>query len=68
MKSWLTVANMVARGGMGKYFWQHLKIQKDLMPLGKNQRNVQWDFEEDEFIVSNDLSNGNNYLKRERIR
>ena len=30
-------------------------------------KNVQWDFDEDEFIVSNDLSIGNITLKREEL-
>jgi len=66
-ESWLTVANMDARGGMGKIFLAAPLNPKDLMPLVKNQRNVQWDFEEDEFIVSNDLSIGNITLKREEL-
>lgn len=66
-ESWLTVANMDARSGMGKIFLAAPLNPKDLMPLIKNKRNVQWDFEEDEFIVSNDLSIGNITLKKEEL-
>ena len=66
-ESWLTVANMDARSGMGKIFLAAPLNPKDLMPLIKNRRNVQWDFEEDEFIVSNDLSIGNITLKKEEL-
>ncbi|WP_296623506.1 ATP-dependent helicase HrpB [Marivirga sp.] len=66
-ESWLTVANMDARSGMGKIFLAAPLNPKDLMPLVKNRRNVQWDFEDDEFIVSNDLSIGNITLKREEL-
>jgi ATP-dependent helicase HrpB len=64
-ESWLTVANLDARSGMGKIFLAAPLNPKDLMPLLKNKRNVQWDFDEDEFIVSNDLSIGTITLKRE---
>lgn len=37
------------------------------MPLLKNERNVRWDFQEDEFIVSHDLSIGSITLKREEL-
>lgn len=66
-ESWLTVATMDARGGMGKIFLAAPLNPKDLMPLVKNQKNVRWDFEEDEFIVSNDLSIGNITLKSEEL-
>ncbi|SMG12163.1 ATP-dependent helicase HrpB [Marivirga sericea] len=66
-ESWLTVANMDARSGMGKIFLAAPLNPKNLKPLVKNKRNVQWDFEEDEFIVSNDLCIGNITLKREEI-
>jgi ATP-dependent helicase HrpB len=66
-ESWLTVANMDARSGMGKIFLAAPLNPKDLLPLLKNQRNVIWDFEEDEFLVSNDLSIGSIKLKREEL-
>ncbi|WP_375577594.1 ATP-dependent helicase HrpB [Marivirga tractuosa] len=66
-ESWLTVANMDARGGMGKIFLAAPLNPKDLMPLVKNKRNVTWDFDEDEFAVSQDLSIGNITLKREEL-
>ena len=66
-ESWLTVANMDARAGMGKIFLAAPLNPKDLMPLVKNQKNVLWDFEEDEFVVSNDLSIGNITLKKEEL-
>jgi ATP-dependent helicase HrpB len=66
-ESWLTVANMDARSGMGKIFLAAPLNPKDLLPLLKNQRNVTWDFEEDEFIVSNDLSIGSITLKSEEL-
>ncbi|HET8860446.1 ATP-dependent helicase HrpB [Marivirga sp.] len=66
-ESWLTVANLDARSGMGKIFLAAPLNPKDLMPLVKNRKNVIWDYEEDEFIVSNDLSIGNITLKREEL-
>jgi len=66
-ESWLTVAHMDARSGMGKIFLAAPLNPKDLMPLVKNQRNIHWDFDEDEFIVSQDLSIGNITLKREEL-
>jgi len=66
-ESWLTVANMDARSGMGKIFLAAPLNPKDLMPLVKNKKNVKWDFEENEFIVSNDLSIGNITLKSEEL-
>ncbi|ADR20214.1 ATP-dependent helicase HrpB [Marivirga tractuosa] len=66
-ESWLTVANMDARAGMGKIFLAAPLNPKDLMPLLKNRRNVRWDFDEDEFIVSQDLSIGNIRLKSEEL-
>ncbi len=66
-ESWLTVANMDARSGMGKIFLAAALNPKDLMPLLKNHRNVRWDFDEDEFTLSDDLSIGNIILKRELL-
>lgn len=64
-ESWLTVANMDARIGMGKIFLAAPLNPKDLRPLVKHERNISWDFEEDEFVVSNDLCIGNITLKKE---
>jgi ATP-dependent helicase HrpB len=66
-ESWLTVASMDARTGMGKIFLAAPLNPKDLMPLLKNQKNIRWDYEEDEFIVSQDLSIGNIRLKSEEL-
>ncbi|WKV11596.1 ATP-dependent helicase HrpB [Marivirga harenae] len=66
-ESWLTVANMDARSGMGKIFLAAPLNPRDLKPLVKNKRSVKWNFDDDEFVVSEDLSIGNIILKSEEL-
>ncbi len=61
---WLTVASIDARSGLGKIFMAAPLNPKDLAPLVKNVESVSWDFEEDEFELTNDLRIGKIILKR----
>ncbi|WNB16983.1 ATP-dependent helicase HrpB [Marivirga arenosa] len=63
-ESWLTVANMDARSGLGKIFLAAPLNPKDLKPLIKNQKTVIWEYEDDEFLVYQQLNIGNINLQR----
>ena len=66
-ESWLTVAGMDARGGLGKIFLAAPLNPKDLAPLVKTTITTTWDLDSEDFIVSKDLRIGKIILKREEI-
>ncbi|MEM6829791.1 MAG: ATP-dependent helicase C-terminal domain-containing protein, partial [Bacteroidota bacterium] len=62
-ESWLAVANMDARQGMGKIFLAAPLNPKDLASRVKDQEVIAWDTEEGGLIASKDLRIGSIVLK-----
>jgi len=66
-ESWLAVASMDARQGLGKIFLAAPLNPKDLMPLVKSSDNCYWNIVEEEFELREELSIGSIVLKSEPI-
>lgn len=66
-ESWLAVASMDARQGLGKIFLAAPLNPKDLMPLVKSSENCYWDIHEDNFELREEMSIGSIILKSEFI-
>jgi ATP-dependent helicase HrpB len=62
-ESWLAIANMDAREGMGKIFLASPLNPKDLAPLVKEQEVITWDTEDGTLKASKDLRIGSIVLK-----
>lgn len=62
-ESWLAIANMNAREGVGKIFLASPLNPKDLAPMVKTKRIVKWDFDQGKLISSLDLRIGSIILK-----
>lgn len=62
-ESWLAIAHVDARDGMGKIFMASPLNPKDLAPLVKEQEIIAWDTRKGGLIASKDLRIGNIVLK-----
>ena len=62
-ESWLAIANLDAREGMGKIFLASPLNPKDLAPLVKEQEVISWDTEDGTLKASKDLRIGSIILK-----
>ncbi len=62
-ESWLAVANVNAREGMGRIFLASALNPQDLQPLVKDQEVITWDTRSGGLIASHDLRIGNIILK-----
>lgn len=62
-ESWLAIANLDAREGMGKIFLASPLNPKDLVPLVKEQEVISWDTEDGTLKASKDLRIGSIILK-----
>lgn len=62
-ESWLAVANVNAREGMGRIFLASALNPQDLQPLVKDQEVITWDTRSGGLIASHDLRIGNIVLK-----
>ncbi|GAL85594.1 ATP-dependent helicase HrpB [Sporocytophaga myxococcoides] len=62
-ESWLAIANLDAREGMGKIFLASPLNPKDLAPLVKEQEVISWDTEDGTLKASKDLRIGSIVLK-----
>ena len=62
-ESWLAVANLDARDGMGKIFLASPLNPKDLAPMVKEQEIIKWDSRKGELIASIDLRIGSIVLQ-----
>ncbi len=66
-ESWLSVASMDARQGLGKIFLAAPLNPKDLMPLVKTFETTYWDYDNDTFEIREELKIGHIILKSEPI-
>lgn len=66
-ESWLTVASMDARQGLGKIFLAAPLNPTDLKPLIKNTETPVWDYDNDAFELNEELRIGNIILSSEFI-
>ncbi len=62
-ESWLAIANMNARDGMGKIFLAAPLNPKDLAPLVKEKEVIKWDTDEGGLIATKDLRIGSIVLQ-----
>ncbi len=62
-ESWLAIAHMDARDGLGKIFMASPLNPKDLAPLVKSQEVIKWDTEDGGLIATQDLRIGNIVLQ-----
>ncbi|MFA6259983.1 MAG: ATP-dependent helicase HrpB [Bacteroidia bacterium] len=62
-ESWLAVANMDARDGLGKIFLAAPLNPKDLLPLVKEKETIQWDLRKGSLQATKDLRIGSIVLK-----
>ena len=62
-EAWLAIANLDARGGLGRIFMASPLNPKDLAPLVKEQEVVKWDTEDGGLIATKDLRIGNIVLQ-----
>lgn len=62
-ESWLAVANLDARDGLGKIFLAAPLNPKDLMPLVKEKETIQWDTRKGGLQATKDLRIGSIVLK-----
>ncbi len=62
-ETWLAVANMDARGGLGKIFMASPLNPKDLARMVKERDVVEWDFKNGKLKASTDLAIGNIILR-----
>jgi ATP-dependent helicase HrpB len=62
-ESWLAIANLDARDGMGKIFMASPLNPKDLAPRVKEVEVIEWDTEDGGLIATKDLRIGNIVLK-----
>lgn len=66
-ESWLAVANMDLRDGLGKIFLAAALNPKDLLPMVKETEKVEWDSRKGGFIASKNLSIGSIVLQSKPI-
>ena len=66
-ESWLAVAHMNARDGVGKIFLASPLNPKDLASMVKTKKIVKWDMDEDKIVATLDLRIGSIVLKSSPI-
>jgi ATP-dependent helicase HrpB len=62
-ESWLAIAHLDARDGMGKIFMASPINPRDLAPLVKSREVIQWDFKKGELLAQQQLSIGSIVLR-----